>query len=157
MKTKKHRDFILISSITVILLAVFLFFQFVIFKQESAKAEVYYRGEVVYEVDFINKKTTLIKRQHDVNDQVPVMYPFEQFDKETNTGTITLLGDYGHNNEVVIKYDYNNNSMQVISETSPKKVCSNVGSSTFRPIECMPNNISILFGKTTNDDLDNIL
>jgi hypothetical protein len=59
-----------------------------------------------------------------------------------------LLGDYtvnGIRQIVVIKYDFNKRSVQIIEEQSPNNICSREGESTGWPLICLPNRIRVEF------------
>lgn len=150
--TKKMRDIVLISILTVILGAVFLVFQLVIFKQESQQAFVLYRNEEVAIVDFDNKTVKITNHQSTINEAISDIYPTLK-EVDDNHGYITLMGDY-ENSLVEIEYNFTNKTMQVTKETSPGKVCSFMGASTFQPIECRPNNIRVIFKQQTDSGLD---
>jgi hypothetical protein len=71
-------------------------------------------------------------------------YPIIDLDQQT----ITLLGDYtvnGIRQIVVIKYDFNKRSVQIIEEQSPNNICSREGESTGWPLICLPNRIRVEF------------
>lgn len=150
--TKKTKDIILISILTVILGTVFLVFQLIVFKQESSQASILYQNQELIIVDFDKKTYQQVLTQNQVNDNISDAYPIIQMESEF-IGHITLIGDY-ESSEVVIEFNYTNKTMQVIKETSPRKVCSFVGASTFQPIECRPNNIRVIFKAQQQDHLD---
>lgn len=51
--------------------------------------------------------------------------------------------------------EYKNNKIRVVEETSPYNICSNQGASNNAPIVCLPNLVTISFGKT--DEVDVII
>lgn len=155
--TKKMRDIILISILTVILGAVFLVFQLVVFKQESSEASILYRNKEVAVVDFNTQTVKITSNQATINEAIGNLYPEDIFPiwevKDSNTGVITLMGDY-ENSLVQITYNFLDKTMQVTKETSPRKVCSYIGASTFQPIECRPNNIRVIFKQQVDNGID---
>lgn len=144
LKTK-FRDVLII--VTIILISTIGYFMFQSAYKDTKRdyAVVYYLGEEIVIVNFRDEKLTVVKNQHDANE-----YP--KINKETQT--IVLLGAYQGNDryEVTIKYNFENRSMQITDETSPRKVCSGLGVQTSFPIECEPNRIRILFKYFDEDD-----
>lgn len=147
MKTK-FKDIVLITAIVIISVAGFLMFSNVFKNTTYNMSLVIYNKEVVAEVDFVNKEVNILKQDE-------LGYPKLNEDNQT----ITILGNSqgGERYEVVIRYNYDRHSMQIIEEESPKKVCSSDGEQTARTITCIPNGVSIIFTNDGEVGLDDII
>lgn len=146
MKTK-FRDLVIIISILVIGITGFFMFRNAFSQAKYGSAIVYYDGQIVAIVDFNTKKVTPTQQSD------TTLYP--QLDEENNTITVLGAPQDGERYEVVIEYNYENQTMQVISETSPNKDCFKQGISNSFPINCLPNRVEIIFkdasGNTIHD------
>lgn len=116
-------------------------------KAKHDYALVFYGRSEVAKIDFQINDVIL----YDQSDAIgyPILNREEQ--------TITVLGapQEGVRYEVVIKYNFEKRSMQIIVESSPNNICSKDGEQTSKSITCLPNRISIVFkdvGKV--DDVD---
>ena len=147
MKTK-FKDIVLIVAIVIIAVAGFLMFSNVFKNTTYNMSLVIYNKEVVAEVDFVNKEVKILKQDE-------LGYP--KLNEVNNT--ITILGNSqgGERFELVIKYNYEKHSMQIIEEVSPKNICSSDGEQTARTITCVPNGVSITFSNDGEVDLDDII
>lgn len=152
MKTKsplqKKRDLILVITLFLLMGGVFLVYRMTAFRGESASAGVYYGTEKMVTVDFDLQNVDIVSKQA-VENKYYDLYGYNQFpyhDVEKNS--IVLLGDYtvrGVRQLVIISYDFEKKSMQIIDEKSPNNICSKEGESTGFPLICLPNNIYVRF------------
>jgi hypothetical protein len=119
---------------------------------ESSKAHIFYgsSSEPIVTIDFENRIVTKNYTQ-----EVPIgydpIYPIIDLDKQE----ITLLGFYSINGVrqiLVVKYDFEQKSVEIIEEQSPYNICSKEGVSTGKPIVCLPNRIRIEFESKSDDD-----
>lgn len=148
------RDIFLIIGLLLIIGVVFVVFNVRLKNQDVSEAHIYYGNisEPIVIIDFSynNGEGKIIENY---NQDVPVEYGnFPIIDLKEQT--ITLLGDYvlnGRRQEVVIKYDFNEKSVQIIKEQSPNNICSREGKSTGKPLICLPNRIRVEF-KSTDED-----
>lgn len=147
MKTK-FKDIVLITAIALIALSGFLMFSNVFKNTTYNMSLVVFNKEVVAEVDFVNKEVNILKQDEGG-------YP--KLNEELQT--ITILGNSqgGERFELVIKYNYENHSMQIVEEVSPKNICSSDGEQTARTITCIPNGVTITFSNDGEVDLDDII
>jgi hypothetical protein len=147
MTHKTQRDVMLI---TIVLLGVGMYFLLTtfVFKPEPAtQANIYYGNnqQPIVTIDFINQSVRIHYNQEGLTN-----YPF--INKELNT--ITLLGDYeisGVRQEVVIGFDFLNQTVTILEEESPYNVCSNLGASSKQALICLPNAIRVEFSNTNVD------
>ncbi len=149
-KVQSRRDYLLVAVLFLLLGSIFLAFQLFSFKQEASSANVYYGNsrEPIVTIHFNNN--TVVKNY---TQEVPIgdnrIFPLIDYDNNT----ITLLGDFeiqGVRQIVVIRFDFEKRSVEVIEEQSPKNICSRKGESTAWPLICLPNQIRIEF--ETNDE-----
>lgn len=150
-KTQKKRDLIMIVLLFVIVGGFFWFYQTNAYGGEASRAYIFYgnSAEPIVTVDFVQKTVTPHDDQ-DVPSDYRQGYPFIDEDEKT----ITLLGDFEKNGvrqEVVIRYDFDRNTVQVIEETSPNNICSKEGESSGWPLICLPNRIRIEFEQSDED------
>src|SRR5690554_3110541 len=147
MKTK-FKDIVLITAIALIALIGFLMFSNVFKNTTYNMSIVVFNKEVVAEVDFVNKEVNILKQDEGG-------YP--KLNEELQT--ITILGNSqgGERFELVIKYNYENHSMQIVEEVSPKNICSSDGEQTARTITCIPNGVTITFSNDGEVELDDII
>lgn len=143
-KTQNRRDTILVFILLVVIGSVFVYFNYFAYAQDSAVAHIYYgnSNEPIASIDF--EKQAVIYRKQEVPNDYPDIYPVV----DLNNRTITLLGDYtvsGVRQIVVIQYNYGQRSVKIIEETSPNNICSLEGTSTGKPLICLPNRIRIEF------------
>lgn len=139
----------MIIAVMVLFAVGFFAYRAFAFKDEVARAFVYYGNtpEPIVTIDFNRGKVTVHRIQETTGDLV---YPY--IDEDTQT--ITLLGDYeisGIRQIVVIAYDFTQRSVEVIRESSPNNICSREGVSTGKPLICLPNRIRIEFDTTDAD------
>ncbi|HPG42225.1 MAG TPA: hypothetical protein PLJ98_00280 [Acholeplasmataceae bacterium] len=145
MGLQKKRDIYLIGFLFIFLGGVFLAFRLLAFHEDAAMAHIYYgnSNDPIVTVDF-SRQT--IERHYDQS--VPSSYDGDYPIIDLDQQTITLLGDYtvnGIRQIVVIKYDFNKRSVQIIEEQSPNNICSREGESTGWPLICLPNRIRVEF------------
>lgn len=151
-KTKNKRDILLLAILVLLVGGIYLVFQLFVFNAESSKAHVFYgsSNEPIVTIDFENRVVTKNYTQ-DVPSEYDPIYPI--IDLERNE--ITLLGFYSINNVrqiLVIRYDFNQKSVEIVEEQSPYNICSKEGVSTGKPIVCLPNRIRIEFESKSDDD-----
>lgn len=145
MNKQKKRDIILVGLLFILLGGLFLAFRLLAFNDEAAQARVYYgtSNDPIVTIDFAKQTVT---RHYDQN--VPQDYPQDYPQINLDNQTITLLGDYtvnGTRQIVVIKYDFEKRSAQIIEEQSPNNICSREGESTGWPLICLPNRVRVEF------------
>ena len=145
MNRQKKRDFILIGMLFALLGGTFLLFNMLAFNKDAAMAHVYYgnSNDPIVTIDFTKQTVVRLYDQ-----QVPSSYDdiFPIIDETQKT--ITLLGDYtinGIRQIVVIEYNFERRSVQIIQEESPNNICSREGESTGWPLICLPNRIRVEF------------
>lgn len=151
-KIKNRRDLKLLSVLILLIGGIYLFFQLIVFNIDSSKAHIYYGSSStpIVTIDFLNRSVTKNYIQ-EVPSNYESIYPIIDLEKSE----ITLLGFYSINNirqELVIKYDFDQKSIQVIEEESPFNICSKEGVSTGKPIICLPNRVRIEFESKSDDD-----
>lgn len=138
MKTK-YRDLIIIIVIVLITIIGYFMISNAYKKTIFTSSVIKYRDTLVAEIDFENKKVNLMDQENN-----SVGYPKH----DSTNNTITILGDYkidGIRQEIVIKYNLEDRTMQVIEEESPNNTCLKQGVSNGKPISCIPNNVIIVF------------
>lgn len=148
MKTK-YRDLIIIIVIVLITIIGYFMISNAYKKTIFTSSVIKYRDTLVAEIDFENKKVNLMDQENN-----SVGYPKH----DSTNNTITILGDYkidGIRQEIVIKYNLEDRTMQVIEEESPNNTCLKQGVSNGKPISCIPNNVIIVFisSGTNYDDI----
>jgi hypothetical protein len=151
-KTKNKRDILLLSILIVLVGGIYLFFQLFVFNMDSSKAHIFYgsSSEPIVTIDFENRIVTKNYTQ-DVPSEYDSIYPIIDLDKKE----ITLLGFYSINGVrqiLIVKYDFDQKSVEIIEEQSPYNICSKEGVSTGKPIVCLPNRIRIEFESKSDDD-----
>lgn len=136
MKTK-FRDIVIIVTILIIGGSGFFMFQNAFQKAKYGSSIVYYDGFEVAVVNFETRKISL-------KDQVDAPgYPI--LDEENETITVLGFPQDGQRHEVIIKYNFERKSMQIIGEQSPNNVCSNLGERNSGSLVCLPNRVEIIF------------
>lgn len=144
---QNKRDIILVLILLFIIGSVFGYREFIYEPGETTVANVFYgnSSEPIVTIDFYNQQIIVNYEQPNVTN-----YPII----DTINKTITLLGDYEINNvrqEVVIQYDIDKKTVQIIEEQSPYNVCSKQGESNGAAIICLPNGIRVEFSTATED------
>jgi hypothetical protein len=147
---QKKRDLILSIVLFVVIGSAFLAFRLFAFNTEAAIAHVYYgaSSEPIVTINFNTGQITKHRDQEGVDSDT--VYPIID---EMNQ-TITLLGDYkvgGVRQIVVIQYNIEKRSVQIIEEQSPNNICSREGESTGWPLICLPNRIRVEFEASDED------
>ncbi|MFP4177606.1 MAG: hypothetical protein ACLFTZ_02475 [Acholeplasmataceae bacterium] len=150
-RKQKKRDLIMIIALTIVVGGFLWFYQTNAYQGEASRAYVFYgnAAEPIVTIDFIQKEVTRHEDQ-DVPEEYEQGYPY--IDEDANT--ITLLGDFKQNGvrqEVVIRYDFDRSTVQVIEETSPNNICSKEGESNGWPLICLPNRVRIEFEQSDED------
>lgn len=162
MKTTK-KELIIIVTIAIIALSGFLIFRSV-FKTPSKNPAIvqhWYANSTGFNVtedlvliDFDKKKVTILNEQSGVPSEYG-SYP--QINLENNT--VTVLGEYVEpkskkRQELVVEYDFINRTVEIIEETSPKGICSNMGKQVKFPLICLPNQMKVIFDIAKDDGID---
>lgn len=150
MTHKTQRDFMLIFIVLLGVGVYFLLTTFVFKPEPATQANVFYGNnqEPIATIDFINQTVVIHYNQEGLTN-----YPI--VNKELST--ITLLGDYeisGVRQEVVIGFDFLNQTVTILEEKSPYNVCSNLGASSKQALICLPNAVRVEF---SSSDVDFIL
>ena len=149
--THKKRDMVLSIVLFVVLGSAFFLFRMFAFSQDAEIAQIYY-GTSRDPIVTINFNTNQIIRHRDQEGIIDHDEVFPVIDEENHT--ITLLGDYqigGIRQIVVIRYNFEKRSVQIIEEQSPNNICSREGESTGWPLICLPNRIRIEFSSSDID------
>ena len=147
MTRKTQRDMMLIFIVLLGIGVYFLLTTFVIKHEPQTQAQVFYgnNSNPIVTIDFVNERIIIHYNQEGLS-QYPIM------NQELNT--ITLLGDYeisGVRQEVVIGYDFMNQTVTILEEESPYNVCSNLGASSKQALICLPNAIRVEFSRADVD------
>lgn len=149
-KTQTKRDILLSLVLFVVIGGVFVFVRFFAFNDDAALARIYYgaSSEPIVTINFNNGTITRHRDQEGIDGDVsyPLIDETEQ--------TITLLGDYeigGVRQIVVIQYNIERRSVQIIEEESPNNICSREGESTGWPLICLPNRVRVEFDTSDED------
>jgi hypothetical protein len=147
MTHKTQRDVMLIMIVLLGVGMYFLLTTFVFKPEPATQANIYYGNnqQPIVTIDFINQSVRIHYNQEGLTN-----YPF--INKELNT--ITLLGDYeisGVRQEVIIGFDFLNQTVTILEEESPYNVCSNLGASSKQALICLPNAIRVEFSNTNVD------
>lgn len=145
--TKK--DWVFISVISMIILSVFVYFQYLNNVPSTGIAYVYYSAseEPIATINF-NRKEVIVHYTQDETGEF--VYPLVDIDNQT----ITILGDYevdGIRQVVVIGFDFNQNSVRIVEEESPYHVCSRQGETTQYALICLPNGVRVEFSYSEED------
>lgn len=147
MAKNSKRDILIIFILLLASVATYFIYLQVMKNKVASKANVLYHGEIIVEVDFNLEKVTVIKKQPNTNDMYPII--------NEELSTITLLGDYeinGVRQLFEITYNFEEKSMQVTYEESPKNIVSLEGKSYGKPLISIPNGIRINFD--IGEDID---
>lgn len=147
LKTK--RDLFLGLGILIFVLLTWLFLTFTLSNGTATKASIYYGSnrEAIATIDFVSEQISIHYYQETETNE---RYPFV----DLLNNTITLLGDYevdGIRQEVVITYDFENQSVQITEETSPYNVCSKQGEIKSGALICLPNSVRVEFKNAEED------
>lgn len=146
LKKQSQRDLILVSILLIIIGGVFVYFNYFAYRTPAAVAHIYYgnSNDPIASIDFERRQVTY--RKQEVPEGYEDIYPIIDY----NNRTITLLGDYrvdGKRQIVVIQYSFGARSVKIIEESSPNNICSLEGTSTGKPLICLPNRIRVEFEK----------
>lgn len=146
----RKRDIILTTILFVIIGGVFLLVRSLAFAGEASVAHIYYgtSSNPIVSINFINGN--IIKHRDQEGVDGPITYPIINEEDQT----ITLLGDYtinGIRQILVIQYNIEKKSVQIIEEQSPNNICSREGESTGWPLICLPNRIRVEFESSDED------
>ncbi|VEU79663.1 FAD:protein FMN transferase [Haploplasma axanthum] len=139
------KEWLIISGVIIIAFLGFFMISKAFKKSKYQNAYVVYRDKVLAVVHFTEQKVETENNQEGIPEYNNKTYPIINLENKT----ITILGDYeidGIRQELVVRYDFEKHSMQIIEEQSPKNICSNLGESTGMELVCVPNNIKISFG-----------
>lgn len=146
--TKQNkRDALLVVFLLVGLGIFFGYREWIYEPGEATVANVFYgnNSNPIVVIDFSNEQIILNYVQPNVQN-----YP--KIDEGNNT--ITLLGDYeinGVRQELVLRYNFEKKTVQIIQEESPYNVCSKQGESNGEALICLPNSIRVEFSSATQD------
>jgi hypothetical protein len=147
LKTK--RDLFLGLGILIFVLLTWLFLTLTLSNGTATKASIYYGSnrEAIATIDFVSEQISIHYYQET---ETTERYPYA----DLLNNTITLLGDYevdGIRQEVVITYDFENQSVQITEETSPYNVCSKQGEIKSGALICLPNSVRVEFKNAEED------
>lgn len=146
----RKRDLLLTLILFIFIGGLFLFVRFIAFSDEASVAHVYYgtSSDPIVSINFVNGEVIRHRDQEGVLGDIA--YPLIDEDNQT----ITLLGDYeinGVRQILVIEYNIEKKSVQIIEEQSPNNICSREGESTGWPLICLPNRIRVEFESSDED------
>ena len=149
LSIKTKRDLFLGIGVLIFVLLTWLLLTLTLSNGTATSASVYYGSnrEPIATIDFISNQVTIHYYQ-DTNTET--RYPYVDLSNQT----MTLLGDYeigGMKQEVVIKYDFDKQSVQIIEEASPYNVCSKQGEITSGALICLPNSVRVEFKNAKED------
>lgn len=147
MKTK--RDILLGVGVVIFTLLIWLVLTLSLSNGKATSASVYYGSnrEAIVSIDFVSNQVSIQYYQETNTD---TRYPYV----DLNSQTITLLGDYevnGERQEVVIGYNFDDQSVQILEESSPYNVCSKQGIITSGALICLPNSVRVEFKNAEED------
>lgn len=162
MKSSK-RDIIIIVTVLIIGLLGYFIFTSQMNKQSNGVAVVkhtfkdtngFNTSEDLVEIDFVKKEVRVLKTQTGVPSEYGT---FPQIDHTKST--VTVLGEYvdpatNKRAILVIEFNYTNQTVEIIEETSPKGICKDMGASTRFPLICVPNQVSVVFTTNTDSGID---
>lgn len=159
-KTQLIRDGLLIG---IVVLVVGIIYIVSLLNQKTGEiAFVKYNNKTLFSVSLSNGEFTASTTVYEVEFMPEIkegkLYINGVIDErlEKGTGVIVYESKYvilGNLDYILI--EYKNNKVRVMEETSPYNICSNQGASNNAPIICLPNLVTISFGKT--DEVDVII
>ncbi|MGB0175250.1 MAG: hypothetical protein ACPF9F_02960 [Acholeplasmataceae bacterium] len=144
---QNKRDMLLVLVLLFIIGTVMGYREWIYEPGETTVANVYY-GNASYPIvviDFFNQEIIISNTQPNA-----AQYPKHNVDNQT----ITLLGDYEIDSirqEVVLRYNFETKTVEIIEEESPYHVCSKQGESDGEALICLPNSIRVEFSTATQD------
>lgn len=161
-KKQLIRDGLLIGIVVAVIAIIYLIS--LLNRKPSEVATVNYNNQPLFSVEL---KSGTLKSQTTVYqvDALPVIKEGKLYIQDTldtrlekGKGVIVYNHHYvilGNIDYVIIQYNQTNQTIRVLEETSPYKICSTQGESKGAPIVCLPNLVTITFGKL--DGLDGII
>jgi len=146
---KTKRDILLGVGVVILSLLIWLVLTLSLSGGTVTSASVYYGSnrEAIVSIDFVSNQVSIHYYQETNTD---TRYPYV----DLNSQTITLLGDYevnGERQEVVIGYNFDDQSVQILEESSPYNVCSKQGVITSGALICLPNSVRVEFKNAEED------
>ena len=146
---KTKRDLFLGVGILTLTLLIWLVLTLSLSGGTATSANVYYgsKREAIVSIDFVSNQVNIHYYQ---DTQTETRYPYV----DLNNHTITLLGDYevnGIRQEVIIGYNFEDQSVQILEESSPYNVCSKQGIITSGALICLPNSVRVEFKNAEED------
>ncbi len=157
----RTRDIVLTAVLLLLAGGVFLVVRYITFNGDPSYADVYYgtSSEPIVSVNF-DTGTANINYKQDIPNTYEKTYPIVE-DGQNDAGHaviwVTLLGDYeinGVRQELVVEFDLDRQSIQIIQEESPQNICSRQGVSTGVPLICLPNRVRVEFVTSGDVDID---
>lgn len=157
----KKRDLLLAAILLLLAGGVFLTVSIINSNRDTSYANVFYgnSNQPIVAVNF-DSGTATVNYMQDVPSSYTIDYPvIEEGVNEAGHAVIwvTLLGDYEINDvrqELVVEFDLDEKSIQIIAEESPQNICSKQGISTSVPLICLPNRIRVEFVTSGDVDID---
>jgi hypothetical protein len=146
---KTKRDILLGVGVLIMTLLIWLVLTLSLSNGTTTSASVYYGSnrEAIVSIDFVSNQVSIHYYQ---DTQTETRYPYVDLTHQT----ITLLGDYevnGIRQEVVIGYNFDDQSVQILKESSPYNVCSKQGVITSGALICLPNSVRVEFKNAEED------
>lgn len=149
------RDWIIISSIIAIFAIGFLMFNKAFNKAKFNQSTVSVQREDLVIVHFDSKKIEVLKNQENIPSNIDKEYPIINY----KNNTITVLGSVEVDKvrqELVIEFNFEKHSMEIIEEVSPNNICKKMGVSTAQSLICVPNEVTISF-QNGNEVIDDVI
>ncbi len=157
----KTRDLLLAAILLLLAGGVFITIRIIALNSDASYANVYYgsSNEPIVEVNF-DSGLAQVNYEQSVPESYTITYPYienGQNDAGHAVIWVTLLGDYEIDHirqELVIEFDLDQKSIQIIEEESPQNICSRQGISTSAPLICLPNRVRVEFVTSGDVDID---
>lgn len=149
------RDWIIISVIVIIIGVGFAIFSKAFKSVKFNQSTVSVNKEELVIVHFKTNKVEVLKNQVDIPAYNTNTYPIINEENKTIT-VLGLVEEYGIRQELVIEYNFEKHSMQIIEEVSPNNICKDMGVSTGMALVCEPNSVIVTFQNGT-EDVDHVI
>lgn len=157
----RTRDIVLTAVLLLLAGGIFLVVHFVALSGDKSYASVYYgnASEPIVTVNFDSGHVE-VNYEQAVPSIYTTTYPVVENGQNTDGHSViwvTLLGDYEIDDvrqELVVEFDLDQKSIQIIEEESPQNICSRQGVSTAAPLICLPNRVRVEFVTSGDVDID---
>lgn len=153
MKTRR-RDVIIIITMLVLAISGFFISHYFLNRHrdfvnitvgKARQGNLIKEQELILSIDFSKNKIIVFKEEDG--------YPIINYE----LGEIIILGapQSGHRHEFVIAFDFKNKTVAAKEANCPDQVCVKRGERKFGTIICVPNKVTISYGKLPAEDGDN--